>query len=318
MDPVASREVEERLRRIAREDVVGRIWRHDHTVWKDDPTEISDRLGWLSVAGGMRARVNALGGFATRAADDGLETAVLLGMGGASLAPEVLMRTFGSAEGRLELIVLDTTHPVTVRRITDELDLRTTLFVVASKSGTTTETLSHLHHFWSAVPDGSRFVAITDEGTQLDELATERGFREVFRNPPDIGGRYSALSLFGLVPGALIGAPLAALLDSAEAIAADCAEPDPAANPGAALGAVFGELARAGRDKLTLVLPEAIASLGNWVEQLIAESTGKEGMGIVPVVGEDLGAPEVYGGGRPVVAPGGDSAGGPPDPARAP
>jgi glucose-6-phosphate isomerase len=308
MDPVASREVEERLRRIAREDVVGRIWRHDHTVWKDDPTEISDRLGWLSVAGEMHDRVDDLEAFADRAADDGLETAVLLGMGGSSLAPEVLMHTFGSAEGRLELIVLDTTHPVTVRRITDELDLRTTLFVVASKSGTTTETLSHFHHFWSSVPDGSRFVAITDEGTPLDELATERGFREVFRNPPVIGGRYSALSLFGLVPGALIGAPLVELLDSAEAIAADCAEPDPAANPGAALGTVLGELARAGRDKLTLVLPEAIASLGNWIEQLIAESTGKEGMGIVPVVGEDLGAPDAYGEDRLFVALGEHSA----------
>jgi glucose-6-phosphate isomerase len=296
VDPIAVPEVAEWLRRIDGERIVARIWDRDHTVWKDDPTEISNRLGWLTVAGAMRERVDELETFTEGAADDGLETAVLLGMGGSSLAPEVLASTFGTAEGRLELIVLDSTHPATLRRVTDELDPRATLFVVASKSGTTTETLSHFHHFWELAGEGSRFVAITDPGTSLDALATERGFRAVFRNPDDIGGRYSALSLFGLVPGALVGAPLHELLDHAEAMAAACGPAIPAAeNPAAALGAVLGELARSGRDKLTLALASEISSLGDWIEQLIAESTGKEGTGIVPVVGEELGESDRYG-----------------------
>jgi glucose-6-phosphate isomerase len=303
MDPFTLPEVAERLRRIDDDRIVARIWDRDHTVWKEDPAEISNRLGWLSVAGAMRERVDELEAFAERAAADGLETAVLLGMGGSSLAPEVLGTTFGSAAGRLELIVLDTTHPATVRRLTDELDLRTTVFLVASKSGTTTETLSHFHHFWELVGDGSRFVAITDAGTPLDALGTEREFRAVFRNPDDIGGRYSALSLFGLVPGALVGAPLHELLDHAEAMAAASGPTIPAVeNPAAALGAVAGELALAGRDKLTIVLPPEISSLGDWIEQLIAESTGKEGTGIVPVVAEELGEADRYGDDRLFVA----------------
>jgi glucose-6-phosphate isomerase len=303
MDPIALPEVTERLRRIDDDRILARIWDRDHAVWKDDATEISNRLGWLTVAGAMRERVDELEAFADAAHADGLGTAVLLGMGGSSLAPEVLASTFGTADGRLELIVLDGTHPATVRRVTDELDLRATLFVVASKSGTTTETLSHLHHFWELVGEGSRFVAITDPGTPLDALATERGFRAVFRNPDDIGGRYSALSLFGLVPGALVGAPLHELLDHAEAMAAACGPAIPAAeNPAAALGAVLGELAVARRDKLTLVLSPEISSLGDWIEQLIAESTGKEGTGIVPVVGEELGDAGTYGDDRLFVA----------------
>jgi transaldolase/glucose-6-phosphate isomerase len=285
-----------RLQRIDADKVVPRIWRKDHTVWKVDPTEITNRLGWLSVADMMHERVGELETFARQAADDGLETAVLLGMGGSSLAPEVFATTFGTAEGHLDLIVLDTTHPLTVRRVTDELDLRSTLFIVASKSGTTTETLSHFHHFWELVPDGSRFLAITDPGTPLESLGRANGFRAVFRNPEDIGGRYSALSYFGLVPASLIGAPLHELLGRAEEMMTASAGMVAAAqSPGATLGAVMGEYARAGRDKLTVVLPDETASFGNWVEQLIAESTGKEGVGIVPIVGEDLGAPEVYG-----------------------
>jgi transaldolase/glucose-6-phosphate isomerase len=295
--------VSERLERIDRDRILERIWRKDHTVWKDDPTEITNRLGWLSVTDLMHERIGELEAFAEQAAADGFETAVLLGMGGSSLAPEVFMRTFGSADGALELIVLDTTHPATIQRVADELDLRTTLFAVASKSGGTTETLSHFAHFWDATPIGHQFVAITDPGTPLETLARDHGFRAVFLNPDDIGGRYSALSYFGLVPAALIGAPLHEVLDRAEEMEVASERIVPAAqNPSAMLGAITGEAARVGRDKLTLALPPEIASFGNWAEQLIAESTGKEGVGIVPVVGEPLAGPDEYGRDRVFVA----------------
>jgi transaldolase / glucose-6-phosphate isomerase len=295
--------VSERLQRMDHDKVLERIWRKDQTVWKEDPTEITNRLGWLTVTDLMHERIGELGAFAEQAAAEGFETAVLLGMGGSSLAPEVFMRTFGSADGALELIVLDTTHPATIRRVADQLDLRTTLFIVASKSGGTTETLSHFAHFWDVTPIGSQFIAITDPGTSLETLAHDRGFRSVFLNPDDIGGRYSALSYFGLVPASLIGAPLHEVLDRAEEMEVASERIVPAAqSPGATLGALMGEAARAGRDKLTLALPPEIASFGNWVEQLIAESTGKEGVGIVPVVGEPLAAPDVYGQDRVFVA----------------
>ena len=295
--------VSERLSAMDRDRVVERIWRKDHTVWKDDPTEITNRLGWLTVSDLMHERIGDLEAFAKQAAADGLETVVLLGMGGSSLAPEVFMRTFGAAGGALELIVLDTTHPATVARVTDQLELTKTLFIVASKSGTTTETLSHFAHFWQLTPNGAQFIAITDPGTPLEAMAREHGFRRVFSNPDDIGGRYSALSYFGLVPAALIGAPLHEVLDRAEEMQCASERIVPAAqSPGATLGAVMGESALAGRDKLTILLPAEIASFGNWVEQLIAESTGKEDRGVVPVVGEPLGAPDAYGDDRVFVA----------------
>jgi glucose-6-phosphate isomerase len=297
--------IADRLARMDEDRVLERIWARDHTVWKPDPTEISNRLGWLDVADAMRRHVDELVAFARTAAADGLETAVLLGMGGSSLAPEVLATTFGSAAEALELRVLDTTHPATIERVTTGLDLDRTLFVAASKSGTTIETRSHLEHFWSLVPDGRRFAAITDPGSPLGDVASERGFRASFENPEDIGGRYSALSYFGLVPAALIGAPLDDLLGSAVAMASASGPPAPAAeSPGAALGAALGEAAGAGLDKLTLVLPEEVAGLGDWIEQLVAESTGKEGLGIVPIVGEPLGGPDGYGADRLFVASG--------------
>ncbi len=295
--------VTERLQAMDRDRIVERVWRKDHTVWKDDPTEITNRLGWLTVSDLMHERIGELESFAKQAAADGYETAVLLGMGGSSLAPEVFVTTFGAAEGALELIVLDTTHPVTVERVTRSLELPHTLFVVASKSGTTTETLSHFAHFWELTPNGDQFVAITDPGTPLEALARERGFRAIFPNPDDIGGRYSALSYFGLVAAALIGAPLHGILDRAEEMQTASERVVPAAqSPGATLGAVMGEAALMGRDKLTLLLPPEIASFGNWVEQLIAESTGKEDKGVVPVVGEPLGSTDVYGEDRLFVA----------------
>lgn len=293
---------------LAQSDTVPRIWRKDFTVWRDDPTEISDRLGWLTVHVDIRDRVTELREFGASCAADGLTHAVLAGMGGSSLAPEVLRETFGVAPGMLDLTVLDSTHPDQILAVERRLPLDTTLFVIASKSGTTTETLSHLAYFWVKVPDGSRFVAITDPGTPLEKLAAERGFRHTFLNPPDIGGRYSALSYFGLVPGALIGADLDQLLDRAASMARACG-PDvpPANNPGARLGAVIGEAALAGRDKLTLLLDQHVRAFGYWVEQLIAESTGKEGKGIVPVEGEDLGELGVYGSDRLFVGIGAES-----------
>ena len=295
--------VSERLQRMDQDRVVERIWRKDHTVWKDDPTEIANRLGWLTVVDLMHERIGELEAFAKQAAADGFETAVLLGMGGSSLAPEVFARTFGFADGALELIVLDTTHPATIERVAGELELDRTLFVVASKSGGTTETLSHFAFFWDKAPKGTQFVAITDPGTPLETMAREHGFRAVFLNPDDIGGRYSALSYFGLVPATLIGAPLHEVLDRAEEMQTASERMVPAAQiPGATLGALMGEAAKAGRDKLTLALPDEIAIFGSWVEQLIAESTGKQDLGIVPVVGEPLGPPDVYGQDRVFVA----------------
>ena len=305
-------ELEDRVgRRLASFDqdaVVRRIWQGDFTVWRDDPTEISDRLGWLTVHNAMHDQVAELQAFASRCASDGMTHAVLAGMGGSSLAPEVLRETIGVSAGMLDLVVLDTTHPDQILAVQRSLPLDRTLFVIASKSGTTTETLSHFAYFWEKVPDGSRFVCITDAGTPLEKLAAEHGFRRTFLNPSDIGGRYSALSYFGLVPGALIGADLDGLLHRATEMAQGCAADVPVErNPGARLGATIGEAALVGKDKLTLLLDHHVRAFGYWVEQLIAESTGKEGKGIVPVEGEDLGEPGVYGADRLFVGVGADS-----------
>ena len=298
--------VRERLALLDQQEAGRRIWELDHTLWRPEPREIADRLGWLTEPSAMRDRAGEIRAFAEDVAADGLTTAVLAGMGGSSLAPEVFRETFGVAKGALDLIVLDTTHPDQVLALERSLDLQRTLFVVASKSGTTTETLSHLEYFWARVPDGSHFVAITDPGTPLAALGRDRGFRRVFEANPNIGGRYSALSHFGLVNAALIGVDLEALLDAALGFAeASGPEVAAAANPAMALGATIGEAARAGRDKLTLVLPNSISALGYWIEQLIAESTGKEGRGILPVEGEDLGPPDVYGDDRLFVSLGG-------------
>ena len=299
-------EVEVAAASLVARDAVARMHAGDHTLWQEDPTEVADRLGWLPVVAEMRAHVGELAALAGSAVADGLAHAVVMGMGGSSLFPEVLWQTFGPADGRLDLRVLDTTDPAAIARVEAEVDLRRCLFVAASKSGTTIETTSQLAHFWErSGGDGARFVAITDPGTELAELGRQRGFRAVFENRPDIGGRYSALSHFGLVPGALIGADVAGLLDRAAAMAeATAPGHDDGANPALRLAAALGGGARAGRDKLTIVLPEAIATFGLWLEQLVAESTGKRGTGILPVVGEDLGPPAVYGDDRLFVSVG--------------
>src|SRR5256885_5190781 len=222
---------------------------------------------------------------------------VLLGMGGSSLCPDVLRNTFGSAKGRPKLHVLDTTDPATIIGVRSKIRLADTLFIVASKSGETTETLSHFAYFWDQTKGKSKqFAAITDPGTSLEKLAKERSFRWIFSNPPDIGGRYSALSYFGLVPGALIGVDVVEMLERAIEMEPSCADSVPVeGNPGVWLGGVMGRLATQGRNKVTLIASAKFSTFGYGVEQLIAESTGKEGKGIVPVEGEPVGKPAVYG-----------------------
>ncbi|HUF38640.1 MAG TPA: hypothetical protein VMN57_08965 [Anaerolineales bacterium] len=271
-------------------DVLARIWDRDHTVWSPDPDEIADRLGWLDVHERMRAEVPALHAFRRELVDAGFTHALLLGMGGSSLAPEVFRKTFGVAADSLDLEILDSTDPGAIRSKTAGLDPFRTLYIVATKSGGTVETFSMFKHCYNlsvervgAAAAGSRFIAITDPGSGLVDTAEKYKFRRVFLNDPEIGGRYSALSLFGLVPAALLGVDLDRLLDRAAAVAAASRGPDCDA---ARLGIALGVLALAGRDKLTLVLPEPIASFGDWVEQLVAESTGKRGRGILPVAGE--------------------------------
>jgi glucose-6-phosphate isomerase len=284
LDEDLSRAVDLRLAALERDEVIPRIWRRDHTVWRDDPREIVDRLGWLNLPHTERPLLPAARAVAQEASAAGLTHAILLGMGGSSLAPEVFRRALGLAPGGLDLRVLDSTHPDAVAAVEAEVPLDRTLFVVSSKSGTTIETRSHLAYFLERVGDGSRFVAITDPGSSLEAEAAARGFRRVMTARADVGGRYSALTAFGLLPAALIGADLEVLIGSAADAAASCGGTNrPGANPGAALGAILGEAALAGRDKLTIAASEEVAALGGWLEQLIAESTGKEGKGIVPV-----------------------------------
>ncbi len=300
-----------RLDELEAARVTRRIWAKDPTVWKNDPStpEIRDRLGWLTVAETMLDQVPALARFADEVRA-GYDRIVLCGMGGSSLAPEVLQRTFGAAPGYPTLVVLDSTDPRAVAAAVPPplppADLTRTLFLVSSKSGTTLESDCFFRYCWERGGGGGQgrhFVAITDPDTPLARLAREHGFRRAFLNPPDIGGRFSALSYFGLVPAALLGLDVTRLLHRAQAQATLCG-PDttPRDSPGARLGALLGDAALAGRDKLTFLLSPGIESFGTWAEQLVAESTGKEGMGILPVVGEPLGEPAVYGRDRLFVA----------------
>ena len=313
-------------------NAIARIWERDYTLWSDNPTEIVDRLGWLDSPLSMLSELDDLDDFAREARDDGVAHVVLLGMGGSSLGPETLGRCLADSRdaastpiprlrgGKLqpspdkggrdfgrggalpypELIVLDSTIPARIRTVASAIDPARTLFLVSSKSGTTIETNALYRYFRRVVEDavgadgaGNRFVAITDAGTPLDELARRDGFRRVFRNPPDMGGRYSALSYFGLVPAALIGFDTRGLLESAISVRDACGLgvrlPE---NAGAALGAFIAENALAGRDKLTILTSPSLALFGLWAEQLVAESLGKNGRGVVPVVGEPVSALE--------------------------
>lgn len=303
MDQSLEAAIAARLETIDRDRIVERIWDGDHTVWSDRPDEIVDRLGWLRIQRHIRARIPEFEMLRQDVIAEGFTTALLLGMGGSSLAPEVLHQSFGPREGGLRLVVLDSTDPRQLAETEAGLHLDRTLFIVSSKSGSTVETLSHLAYFWERHPNGRHFVAITDYGTGLERIARDREFRAVFINPPDIGGRYSALSCFGLVPAVLCGIDVEPLLEGAERMAG-FSQPGIQAklHPGAWLGSALGEAALHGRDKLTLVLPPEVEGLGAWIEQLVAESTGKEGQGIVPVESEDLAGPGAYGNDRVFVA----------------
>ena len=294
--------VELALDDVREQQIIERIWHKDHTIWSDDPTEIADRLGWLNVTDMMEEQLPALTELAEEVKAAGTRQVVLLGMGGSSLGPEVLRQTLGVRQGYPELIVLDSTAPAWVRSVSERIDPEKTVFLVSSKSGTSVEPLVFSTYFRKLVEDavgedraGSHFIAVTDPGTPLEAMAREQGFRRVFANPPDIGGRYSVLSYFGLVPAALAGYDVAELLERADRLREGATFVPCADNTCGWLGAVMGTLAKRGRNKLTLLTSPGLSSFGLWVEQLLAESTGKGGTGIVPVAGEPLMVPQAYG-----------------------
>lgn len=294
-------EIEAGLKEITENKIISRLWAHDHTIWKPEPTEITNRLGWLHIIESMHQESPRMQALVNDLKREGFSDVLLLGMGGSSLAPEVFSHTFESSDG-LNLSVLDSTDPDAVLAAASGITLKKTLFIVATKSGGTVETLSFFKYFYNRVIDavgedkaGAHFIAITDPGSKLVDLAEKHAFREIFLNDPNIGGRYSALSFFGLVPATLAGVDVPKLLRRAQAMADQCAGDVPEhENPGAVLGTIMGIMAKAGRDKITFVAPPSIRDFPNWVEQLIAESTGKEGRGILPIVGEPLGLPDLY------------------------
>lgn len=291
---------------MAENRLMPRIWSHDYRVWKDDPTEIKNRLGWLHSPEVMAGTINRLQLFVHELISEGYTDALLLGMGGSSMAPDVFRKVFGVKDGYLNLQVLDSTDPGAVSAQKNRLNPSKTVFIVSTKSGTTVETLSFFKFFYnwvlSAVSEsdaGNHFVAITDSETPLAKLAQERHFRRCFINDPNIGGRYSALSYFGLVPAALIGVDIEVLLERAISMVLNCDNSHSLSrvnnNNCAKLGAAIAGLYKTGRDKLTFIFPAEIESFSDWIEQLLAESTGKEGKGILPVAGEAVGSHEVYG-----------------------
>lgn len=292
-------QVDTTLDALTSHKIASRIWSHDYTVWADAPTEITNRLGWLHCPESMAPQAAELAAFADEIRAEGFTHVLLLGMGGSSLAPEVFARIF-AGQTTLALNILDSTHPGYVLEYTRKLDPAHTLYVTSTKSGGTVETLSFFKTFFNHAIETlgletarQHFIAITDPGSGLETLMRNLQIRRIFLNDPNIGGRYSALSHFGLVPAALVGVDVAQLVARAQAMAADC-QPD-TNNPGLLLGAIMGELAKAGRDKITFFLSPTLESFGDWAEQLIAESTGKIGKGILPVVGEPLAEVSTYG-----------------------
>jgi transaldolase/glucose-6-phosphate isomerase len=297
--------VDEALVRIKEQQIMRRIWAHDHTVWAEDPHEVGNRLGWLHSPEIMGESVERIQALLRSVREEGYTHALVLGMGGSSLAPDVFARAFGHDHDGLTLKVLDSTDPGAVLHFADNLDPATTLYVVSTKSGGTVETLSFFKVFYNMTAErvgqevaGEHFVAVTDRGSKLHKLADRYRFRETFLNDPNIGGRYAALSYFGLAPAGLAGLDLERLLRRAQVMACNsesCNDVIDGDNLGGRLGAIMGVLAKAGRDKITLISSPGLANFGDWVEQLIAESTGKEGKGILPIVGEPVGSSEVYG-----------------------
>lgn len=304
--PLASA-VAARLSRWTDEGVAERLWSRDGSLWAASgkpPAELVAWLGWLDLPVAMQQRIGELERIAREVRDDGYTRAAVLGMGGSSLAPELFSRVFGdslggSAGGGLELRILDSTHPDAVRGFREWAESARTIFCVSSKSGSTTEP-NAFHAAMSAHAPALDFIAITDPDTALADLARSQGFRAIVEGPTDVGGRYSALSVFGLLPAALHGVDLRGLLARAAVMGEACRRP-PTENPGLQLGAAIGEAALAGRDKLTILTSPRMASVGDWIEQLVAESTGKAGHGIVPVVGEPRGEAEAYGADRQFV-----------------
>jgi transaldolase/glucose-6-phosphate isomerase len=301
-------QVDERLAAFEHAGVIRRVWAKDALVWSsalEHIAEITNRLGWLTVIDAMKDKVADLRSFADEVRSAGYTDAVVLGMGGSSMAPDLARLAFGNAKGFLKLHVLDTTNPDAIAALEKKIDPFKTLFIAASKSGTTIEIESLHRYFRSKLRPrlgdayGQNFIAITDPASPLADMARDEKFRHVFINQADIGGRYSVLSYFGLVPMALSGLDVERLIDRARAMAQVCGPTVLAvANPGVWLGAIMGELAQSGRDKITFILSKQITSFGYWVEQLIAESTGKLGKGIVPIEGEEVGTPKVYGNDR--------------------
>lgn len=271
-----------------------KIWAHDPSLWtKGDE---ADWLGWLDIVDRQLARVEEFEQLARDVKARGFRNALLLGMGGSSLCPEVLARTFGHAGGFPELFVLDSTDPAQVKSVQDKLDIPNTVFIVSSKSGSTLEPNIFKQYFFEvAGRKGDQFIAITDPGSKMEQVAKGDRFWKIFYGLKSIGGRYSALSDFGMIPAAVMGLDVRRFLESAKRMVEQCKNPDPPSNPGVALGMTLGEHALNGRDKVTLIASPQICDLGAWLEQLLAESTGKNGKGLIPVDREPLGPPSVYG-----------------------
>ena len=292
---------EKTAHKFLEEKVAARIWQKDFTLWSDKPDEITNRLGWLVSARTSLSALKEINEFVDSVRKEGFKKALLLGMGGSSLAPEVFRLTFGVADGFLDLAVLDSTDPTMVLDYAKRFDPAETLYIVSTKSGGTVETFSFMKYFFNQTIEkvgkenaGNHFVAITDPGSGLESTAKQLNYRKIFLNDPNIGGRYSALSLFGIVPAALIGIDVSKLLRIAEAMSFSSKNSDLLQNNSAAAGIVMGELAKKGIDKVTFITSERLSYFGAWVEQLIAESTGKIGKGILPVVGEEILTPEYY------------------------
>ena len=294
--------VKEKLREYKDQKINSRIWQKDYTVWREDPTEISNRLGWLDCPEVAKIKFLEINEFVEQVKSEGFRNVLLMGMGGSSLAPEVFAKVFGVQKDYLKLSVLDSTHPDAVREMEEKLKPEETLYIVSTKSGGTVETVSFMKRFYfntmKAVGKenvGKHFTAITDPGSGLEKMAKELKFRKIFINDPNIGGRYSALSLFGIVPAALIGVDLPKLFDTTQQLVDYTKEEN---NSVAELGVAIGVLAEQSIDKLTFILSDELKPFGAWVEQLIAESTGKDGEGILPVEGEELLLPLDYGSDR--------------------
>lgn len=306
LDDATMARLEARLDQMDKIGFNRRLWERDGSLFSEDPEaakHASGFMGWLDIVDFMQEKIDLLIGLQDQLHDAEVESVVLMGMGGSSLAPDVFSRTFGQLDASPELLVLDSTVPAQVKTIEREVELDASMFIVASKSGTTAEPLSFYAHFFDLISQGAQFLAVTDPGSKLEHMAIDQGFSAIYNGDPEVGGRFSALSPFGLVPAAAMGLDVGDLIDRAMIMIGSCEQAVPAKeSPGAQLGAALGELALAGRDKLTFIISPTLSSLGAWIEQLVAESTGKHGKGIVPVDGEQLGGPEVYGSDRVFVS----------------